>query len=346
MKQCAILLILFSIFIMPVKAVSIEAPKVPASGEDYMPETIPSLGDALKAMAEKTLTRLQPEFASAMKTGMALFAAAILLFAVSVGKGVGKIPLKPVGAAVAGSLLLRDSQNMIRLAADTIQEMTDYGKLLFPVLTTAMAAQGGMTTSTALYGGTMVLDILLGNFLSGVLLPAVYVFLAFSVATAVTGEKLLKRMGDFVKNGVSWSLKILLTAFTSYMSITGVVSGTTDAAALKATKVTISSVIPVVGNILSDASEAVLVSTGVLRNAAGVYGILAMLAVFLAPFGKIGLQYLILKASASLCSLFDAGGLEEVVEDVSTAMGLLLAMTGSACLLLLISTVCFLKEVG
>lgn len=346
MKQFAILLILFSILIMPVKAVSIEAPKVPASGEDYMPETVTSFGDAIKALAEKNLSRLQPEFASAVKTGTALFAAAILLSAASVGRGAGKIPLKPIGAAVACSFLLRDSHNMIRLATDTIQEMTDYGKLLFPVLTTAMAAQGGMTTSTALYGGTMVLDILLGNFLSGVLLPAVYVFLAFSVARAVTGEKLLKRMGDFVKNGISWSLKVLLTAFTAYMSITGVVSGTTDAAALKATKVTISSVVPVVGSILSDASEAVLVSTGILRNAAGVYGIVAMFAIFLVPFGKIGLQYLVLKASASLCSLFDAGGLESVVEDASTAMGLLLAMTGAVCLLLLISTVCFLKEVG
>ena len=38
--------------------------------------------------------------------------------------------------------------------------------------------------------------------------------------------------------------------------------------------------------------------------------------------------------------------LTELIGDFSTAMGLLLAMTGSECLLLLISTVCFLKGVG
>lgn len=80
-----------------------------------------------------------------------------------------------------------------------------------------------------------------------------------------------------VKNVVSWSLKTILTVFTTYMTVTGVVSGTTDAAALKATKVTISSVVPVVGGILSDASEAVLVSAGLMKNAAGIYGILAVL---------------------------------------------------------------------
>ena len=122
--------------------------------------------------------------------------------------------------------------------------------------------------------------------------------------------------------------------------------GTTDAAALKATKVTISSVVPVVGGILSDASEAVLVSAGLMKNAAGIYGILAVLAVFLSPFLKIGVHYLILKLTAAVCGIFGEKGLTELIGDFSTAMGLLLAMTGSECLLLLISTVCFLKGVG
>ena len=61
---------------------------------------------------------------------------------------------------------------------------------------------------------------------------------------------------------------------------------------------------------------------------------------------KIGVQYLILKLTAALCALFGAKRLTELIFDFSTAMGLLLAMTGSECLLLLISTVCFLKGVG
>ena len=130
------------------------------------------------------------------------------------------------------------------------------------------------------------------------------------------------------------------------MSITGVVSGTTDAAALKAAKMTISSVVPVVGGILSDASESVLVSAGLMKNAAGIYGILAILAVFLEPFLRIGAHYLILKLTAALCGVFGSKQMTELIGDFSSAMGLLLAMTGATCLLLLISTVCFMKGVG
>ena len=172
------------------------------------------------------------------------------------------------------------------------------------------------------------------------------VFLAFSMANCAFGEELLKKIADSIKNILHWLLKTLLIIFTTYMSLTGVVSGMTDAAALKAAKLTMSTVIPVVGGILSDASESVLISMGVVKNAAGIYGILATLAVFVGPFLKVGIQYLLLKVSALLCSLFADKKISGLIDDFSAAMGVLLAMIASSCILVLISTVCFMKGIG
>jgi stage III sporulation protein AE len=156
----------------------------------------------------------------------------------------------------------------------------------------------------------------------------------------------LQKLQDFIKWLMIWGLKTILYIFTGYMGITGVVSGTTDAAALKAAKLTISGMVPVVGGILSDASESVLVGAGVMKTAAGMYGTLAMLAICAEPFLKIGVQYLMLKATAALCGIFGSKALSNLVQDFSSALGILLGMTGSACLMLLISTVCFMKGVG
>ena len=104
--------------------------------------------------------------------------------------------------------------------------------------------------------------------------------------------------------------------------------------------------VPVVGGILADASESVLVGAGVMKNVAGVYGLLAILAVCIGPFLKIGVQYLLLKLTAAVCSVFDVKQCGKLVQDFSGVMGFLLGMTGSVCLLMLISIVCFLKGVG
>ena len=128
------------------------------------------------------------------------------------------------------------------------------------MLTAALSAQGGVTTSAALYAGTALFDAVLSGLIKTVLIPLVYVFLALAAANSAMGEELLKNCRDTVKGFMTWLLKTVLYIFTGFISITGVVSGPTDAAALKAAKLTISSVVPVVGGILSDASEAVLVS--------------------------------------------------------------------------------------
>lgn len=344
-KFLLVVILIFSLAI-PASAAELTAPTVPQSGREVMPEKTDSFGDGLLKLLENALGQLRPDLKEASRVSLGVVAAVMMVSLLQSFSGSVKTAAEFAGTTAIAAGLLLSANSLIRLAAETITEISEYGKLLLPVMTAAMAAQGGVSSSAALYTGTALFDAVLSSLISRLLVPMVYLFLALAVANSAMGEDLLKRMRDVAKGLISWCLKILLTVFTTYIAITGVVSGTTDAAALKATKVTISSVVPVVGGILSDASEAVLVSAGLMKNAAGIYGILAVLAVFLSPFLKIGVQYLILKLTAALCALFGAKRLTELIFDFSTAMGLLLAMTGSECLLLLISTVCFLKGVG
>lgn len=343
-KFLLVVILIFSLAI-PASAAELTAPTVPQSGREVMPEKTDSFGDGLLKLLENALGQLQPDLKEASRVSLGVVAAVMMVSLLQSFSGSVKTAAEFAGTTAIAAGLLLSANSLIRLAAETITEISEYGKLLLPVMTAAMAAQGGVSSSAALYTGTALFDAVLSSLISRLLVPMVYLFLALAAANSAMGEDLLKQMRDVAKGLISWCLKILLTVFTTYIAITGVVSGTTDAAALKATKVTISSVVPVVGGILSDASEAVLVSAGLMKNAAGIYGILAVLAVFLSPFLKIGVQYLILKLTAALCALFGAKRLTELIGDFSTAMGLLLAMTGSECLLLLISTVCFLKGV-
>ena len=327
----------------PASALEITAPELPS---DRMPENTQSFGQGLLELMAKLLTQIRPDIKEALGISLAVIAAVMLVCLVHTFSPGIKSLTELTGTLAIGALLLQNADAMIRLGAETITELSEYGKLLYPVMTAGLAAQGGVTASAALYAGTAAFDMVLSSLIAKVFVPGVYLFLALAAANSALGEEVLKKSRDILKNAISWCLKILLTVFTTYISVTGVVSGATDAATLKATKVTISSVVPVVGGILSDASEAVLVSAGLLKNAAGIYGLLAILAIFLEPFARIGIHYLILKATAAICSLVGSKETTALIEDFSTAMGLLLAMTGASCLLLLISTVCFLKGVG
>ena len=71
-----------------------------------------------------------------------------------------------------------------------------------------------------------------------------------------------------------------------------------------------------------------------------------MLAIFLHPFLRIGMHYLILKLTGAVCAGFGCKEITGTVDAFTSAMGLLLGMTACGCVLVLISTVCFLKGVA
>lgn len=339
--------ILFALSLsIPASASEIQAPEVPKSAMDLMPENTDSFGNALMELLRKGILLIQPELDGALRTCSGILICALLYSILPILSEKLTEPMLMAWSVALGTVMLQRTGTMIGYAADALRQICDYGKLLCPVLTTALAAQGGLTTSAALYTGTIAFITLLSILVSRLLIPLVYIFLLFSVAGSAIGEGFFRNLADGVKHLLTWLLKTLLIVFTTYMSVTGVVSGTTDAAALKTAKVTLSSVVPVVGGILSDASESVLVSMGILKNAAGIYGILAVLAIFMGPFVKVGVQYLLLKGSAALCSLFGDKRISSLVGDFSTAMGLLVAMVAAGCVLILISTVCYLKGIG
>lgn len=346
MRKLLIFLCLLLALAVPVSALDYTAPEAPDDALELIPEDRDSFGKDLWTVILRALERLQPAIPEAMGVCLSLLATVMLLSILKTTPGKWTKTADLAGVLGAAVILLKATGSMIGLACDTVTELSEYGKLLLPVMAAALASQGGFTTSTALYTGTAVFDSVLSTAISGALVPLLYIFLILAVTSAATGEKMLEKLRDFAKNSLTWFLKTALYIFTGYMSITGVVSGATDAATLKATKLTMSGMIPVVGSILSDASEAVLVSAGLVKNAVGVYGMVALIAIWIWPFLQIGIQYLLLKLTAAVCAIFDVKPVQELIGAFSSAMGLLLGMTGAVCILLLISMVCFMRGVA
>ena len=346
MKKVLILFSVVMILVQPVSALELTAPTAPPAAADVMPDEPQSFGEGLWELCIAIIATVRPEITEAAGVCLSVMAAGLLISLLQPMTGRGKRFAELTCTVSVALILMTPTKVFVKLGIQTVEEMIRYGKLLLPVMTAGLAAQGGITKSAALYTGTAAFNTVLGDLIVSMVVPVVSAYLALAVADSAIGDVTLKKIRDLLKWCAAWVLKIGLYIFTGYMSLTGVITGSADAAALKVTKSTISMAVPVIGNILSEASETVLVGAAVVKNAAGVYGMLVILAIFLGPFVRIGIQYLMLKCTATICSVFTTKQTTELIGDFSSAMGLLLAVTGTVCLMLLISTVCFMKGVS
>lgn len=343
MRKVHMLLLVILLLAVPVNAAEFTAPSAPSEAQRYLPDETDDLGGGLWFVISNVLRELRPSFSEALRTCTSLISVSLLvslLFNISSRHSVG---LSMAGTATVAVIMIRPAESMLQLGVKTIEALAEYGKLLVPVMTGALAAQGAVTKSGVLYTASVFVNTLLTSTVLQVLVPSAYILLCICIANRFFDHKLLQNTRSFIKWLITWGLKTVLYVFTGYISITGVVSGTTDAAMLKATKLTISGMVPVVGSILSDASEAVLVSVGLMKNAAGIYGILTTVALSAGPFLQAGVQYLMLNITSGICHMFGIKEMAALIKDLSDIMGLILAMIGTVSVIMLISTVCFMK---
>lgn len=343
-KLKIVFLLLLLITPLRVTATEYTAPTAPDFAQKYIPEEQESFGEGLLHILAMAMEDIQPNIAAAIRVCAKLIAVAILI---SLIKNFEWGSVADLAATVCiGTLMVEPVGVFADLGAETIAQLCTYAKLLIPVMTAALASQGYVSSSAGLYAGTTIFNSILSNIVAKLLVPTVYILIALSIADSSIQDNTLSNIKKNLKATVTWLLKIILYVFTGYMTLTGVISGSADAYAVKAVKLTISGAVPVVGSIISDASEAILVSAGTMRAAAGIYGLFAFLGICIGPFVKIGIQYLLLKLTATVCSIFGNKSVSSLVCDFSSIMGIILAMTGAVCLFLLISTVCFMRGIS
>lgn len=342
-----VLLFIFVIIMIatPVKAMEFTAPEAPSSAQNYMPDSSETFWDGLWSIVKSAIVVIRPSVADALKICAALIAVALVFSVVPKTVGTGNQIVNLICTVSIAVLLVQPSNTMIQLGTNTVRAISDYTKLLLPVITAALAAQGGTTTSAALYAGTTVFNTAVNSVLVRLFVPAIYAYMILCIANHSLTEGVLKKMCDFLKWAITWMLKITLYIFTGYIGITGVISGTVDNAAIKATKLAITGFVPVVGNILSDASETVLVSAGVMKNSVGIYGLFVILALLVEPFLHIGIQYVLLKATAAICGLLGKKDNVGLIDDFAGIMGFILAVIGIVSVVLMVTIVCFMKGI-
>lgn len=307
---------------------------------DFRLTEAPELDEGLAALLEQGRDRLEQTVRQALRGGtlvltVALFTA--LAETVCRATGAGGALARMVGALALTGAALGDISSLMELGRETVERLVDFDRVLIPAMTTAAAASGFMTGAASRQMAALLCVNLLLSLMKGVLIPLVYLYIAACTGAAAADHPGLGEIAAFVRWLVQTALKWLLILFTAYLSVSGVISGTADRAAAKLTRFAISGMVPVVGGILSDAADSVLAGAGLLRSAIGVFGTLTVLAFCLTPFLRLGVQYLLYRIASTLTAALTGGGLSSLMDQLGAAAGLILAMTGTAALLTLIS---------
>ena len=329
--------------------------EVPADLAGSVPEGAEAVaGTDLQQGFSDLLGVIQENFQTLLQQGMA---GVVRLLVVLLLCGVGECLLQPLrekssfhfvtlaGTAAVVSVAAGDLTTLMGLGVETVTQLDQFSKALLPALAAATASAGLVGTATAKQMVTVFFCDVLLSAIHGLILPFLSLYIGAAAAGAMLGDSRLDAVARGIRKGITWGLTGLLTAFTLYLSVAGVVSTSADAAAVRLTKRAIASAVPVVGNVIAGAAETVLSGAAAVKNSIGVFGVLAVLGTCAAPFLRLGIQYLLYKLAAFAAGTVSSPALVQLVDRLGSAFGLILGMVGSCALLVTVAVLSSLLAV-
>ncbi|MGL4820112.1 MAG: stage III sporulation protein AE [Bacilli bacterium] len=201
-------------------------------------------------------------------------------------------------------ILLILALNSFQLSVDYVKEaissMTHFIMALLPLLLSLLAVSGSVMSASFFHPIMIFLMNTSGLFVTYVVLPLLFLSTVLSIVSMVGENYKATQLAGMLRSVSIWFLGAFLTIFLTVLSIQGSVTAVADGLGVRTAKFVAGNFIPVVGRMLTDATETVVGASLLIKNSVGVFG-LVVVALFAAfPAVKILTVAFIYRFAASV----------------------------------------------
>ncbi len=317
---------------------SLEEDERSVSGELAVDGTYDTQG-ALSRLWDRLIGSVREQLHSEIRFGAVLVSIALLCsLAVSLCPG-KKIPqYVELAACCAATVLLAGGlDSEIGRATDTLQRLSDYAKAALPAFFSSVAASGAAVSASVKYASSCFAMDLFMSLSQRLILPLICAYLAVTVSGCLFDNPILSAASRLTKWCAVTAMTAGASAFCLYITLSGLISGSTDAAAIKTTRTILAAGLPVVGRILSDSASSILAAASVIKNSSGVFCLIVVCAVCAGPFAVLGVKVLVYKACSALAEMACGGRYARLLSGVGGVFAMLLGLVGSYGVMLFLS---------
>ncbi|MHB9095278.1 MAG: stage III sporulation protein AE [Eubacteriales bacterium] len=188
----------------------------------------------------------------------------------------------------------------LQTGRETIENMVAFMHAMLPVLITLLTAMGNITTATLFHPLTLVVLSTISTLIKNMVFPLIFLSAILGLANNLTDRVEVSRLAGLLKDLSMGLLGLFFTIFLGFMMVQGIAGGVADGVAMRTAKFGIGVFVPVVGKLFSDALEAIVGTSLLLKNAMGLAGILGIFFICAFPILKIVALMLIYKIAAAI----------------------------------------------
>lgn len=253
----------------------------------------------------------------------------------SFASGIGKIAHMVCFLALA-ALALGSFKIALGIGEQTIANMSDFMMGVLPPMMVLIAGLGSVNASAMLFPVLMTAATVFANAINTIVFPLIIISAVLSLANHISETVKVERLAKLCNQLAQISLGFLLTFFVGILTLRALYASVLDKVALRTTKFITDNAIPVVGKMVGDTIEVGAGYVVMLKDALGIFGTLAIMAIVLMPVLKIAVLGLIYKIVGAIVEPMGDAKTAAILEVMGNHLFLVMAATASVAFMFFI----------
>ena len=217
-----------------------------------------------------------------------------------------------------------------------IERMVFFVQALLPILLTLLAAMGGFTSAAFIHPFMAVAIAAILTIINTIVFPMIHFYAVLSVVSHISEKFKVSQLAALIKDVTMGIMMLCMTLFVGALGFQGVTGVVADSLALRTAKFLTGAFIPVVGSMLTDALEAVIGTSILLKNAIGLVGVLVLLVIWVFPMLQILVIGIIYRLAGALVQPFGESQIGNALETMSKCINLVFAAVAAVGLMFFI----------
>lgn len=224
------------------------------------------------------------------------------------------------------SVLLYMVSDVIMSTIKTINILSRFVDLTFPILLTLVTALGGNVSVSVYQPLVLVFSGGIFKIITLVVLPLFYICFVFGIIGNLSDDLKLSKFAKTAKKTAEWVLGIVFSLFITFLTAQGITGASFDSIAAKGAKFALSSYVPVVGNYLKEGFDIILAGCLIIKNAFGLCAIIILIFIILLPIIKLLLIVFGLRLTSSILEPVSDSKFSEVLYCTSDSLMILVTI--------------------
>lgn len=237
---------------------------------------------------------------------------------------------------VEAGALLKIFSSQLSGAYSIIDMIARLTEQVAPVMVTLIVAVGGTSTAAALSPAS----VFAGTIITSVVRAAASALSSAAAVLAIAGNisERVKLSGMFklIKSAGNWIMGAALTVFIGVMTVSGTLSSAKDGVSIRTAKYAVDNLFPVVGGEVADTLDTMVASAALIKNAAGVTGLILLAALCLSPVIELAMVTFMCRLGAALMEPLSCGPIGDLIDRFADVMRMLLVAVGTCCVIFVV----------